>query len=559
MKLYQRILLAPGLAILSLGAFGAVASRALGTQRSAMEEIFKTRFGFYERATRTSSEVDAAHALAYRVVTWIGTYDEARLARISAELRERTERAATLAKELSAESGLVDRERELLEAVVADVARYGKSVAQAIDLASVDVNSGLAAMQTADLAFQQVRTNVDALVAVETQLAQDRYDEAGKAGRDATRLAWLVFLFAAASAAAAGLAVARAVSRQIGGEPEYAAEVASRVAEGDLTVAIHVAGGGASLLSAMRSMVVRLSEVVAEVRASAEGLASASTQVNGTAQALSQGTSEQAAAVEETSASLEEMSASLGESAESSRQTERAAAKGARDAAESGEAVSRTVEAMRAIAEKISFVDDLAYQTNLLALNAAIEAARAGTHGRGFAVVATEVRRLAETSQGAAKEISALAASSVGLAERTGRLLGDLVPSIQQTAELVQQVTAASVSQSDGVTQLNQSMNQVNHITQRNAAAAEELSSTAEELATQAASLERQVAWFRVADGRGGAPHAGRSAADPGRRGALGENAAQASAPSFSVPRSVIGGAARIAFRAAPPPRPTPR
>ena len=120
-------------------------------------------------------------------------------------------------------------------------------------------------------------------------------------------------------------------------------------------------------------------------------------------------------------------------------------------------------------------------------------------------------------------------------------------------------MTAASVEQSDGVSQLNQSMNQVDQVTQRNAAAAEELSSTAEELASQAASLERQVAWFRVADGRGGAPRAGRPAADPGWRGALGENDAQTSAPSFSVPRSVIGGAARIVFQAAPPPRPTPR
>jgi methyl-accepting chemotaxis protein len=517
-KLYQKVLLAPGLAILSLVAFGAIASRALATQRMAMEEIFSTRFGFYERATQTSSEIDSAHAIVYRVVTWIGTYDDLRLARASAEIRERIERATSLAKELSGAPGLIDKERELLAGILGDVARYGKSVAQAIDLASVDVNSGLAAMQTADLAFQDLRTRVDALVVVERQLAQERYDEAGKASRNATRLAVLVFLFAVASAAVAGLAVARAVARQIGGEPEYAAEIARRVADGDLTVSIDAgAGDGTSLLSAMRSMVERLSDVVAEVRASAEGLASASGQVNGTAQSLAQGTSEQAAAVEETSASLEEMNASIGQSADNTRQTERAAAKGAHDAAESGEAVSRTVEAMRSIAEKISFVDDLAYQTNLLALNAAIEAARAGEHGKGFAVVATEVRRLAETSQGAAKEISGLAASSVGLAERTGRLLAELVPSIRQTAELVQQVTAASMAQSQGVTQLNASMDHVNQITQRNAAAAEELSATAEEMATHATSLERQVSWFRVAGDHRAAPRAGSPAALPVR------------------------------------------
>ena len=500
MKLYQRVLLAPGLAILCLGAFGVVASRALDTQQTATEEIFKTRFAYFERATQTSSEIDAAHAMAYRVVTWIGTYGEGQLATASAEIRRRVERAAALAKELSGTGGLTAPERELLGAIVADVSKYGKSAASAIDLASVDVNSGLAAMQTADLAYQDLRARVDALVQIESQLAQERFDEAERAGRAAIRIAWLVLLVAAAASAAAALAVARSVSRQIGGEPEYAAEIARRVADGDLTVAIEAAGGGASLLVAMRSMVERLSEVVAEVRSSAGGLAAASSQVNGTAQSLSQGTSEQAAAVEETTASLEEMSASIGQSTEYSRDTERAATKSAGDATASGEAVSRTVEAMRSIAEKISFVDELAYQTNLLALNAAIEAARAGEHGKGFAVVATEVRRLAENSQGAAKAISELAGSSLGLAERTGGLLAELVPSIQRTAGLVQQVTTASLAQSQGVTELNQSMSQVNQITQRNAAAAEELSSTAEELAAQAASLERQVAWFQVAD-----------------------------------------------------------
>jgi methyl-accepting chemotaxis protein len=506
-KLYQRVLLAPGLAILCLGAFGVVASRALDTQQTATEEIFKTRFAYFERATQTSSEIDAAHAMAYRVVTWIGTYGEGQLATASAEIRKRVERAAALAKELSGTGGLTATERELLGAIVADVSKYGKSAASAIDLASVDVNSGLAAMQTADLAYQDLRKRVDALVEVETKLAQQRYDEAEKAGRAATRLSWIVFFFAAAAAAAAGLTVARAVSRQIGGEPEYAAEIARRVADGDLTVSIEVSAD-ASLLSAMRSMVERLSEVVAEVRASADGLASASKQVSGAAQSLSQVTSEQAAAVEETSASLEEMSASIDQSAVNSRQTEQAASKGALDASASGEAVAQTVKAMRSITERISFVDDLAYQTNLLALNAAIEAARAGEHGKGFAVVASEVRRLAETSQRAAKEISELAASNQGLSERTGALLAALVPSIRQTAELVQQVTTASVAQSQGVAQLNESMSQVNQITQRNSAAAQELGSTAEEMATQAASLERQVSWFRVAGGVGARPRA---------------------------------------------------
>ena len=159
--------------------------------------------------------------------------------------------------------------------------------------------------------------------------------------------------------------------------------------------------------------------------------------------------------------------------------------------------MAETIEAMRAIAEKISIIEEIAYQTNLLALNAAIEAARAGEHGKGFAVVATEVRKLAEKSQAAAKEISTLASSSMSVAERSGQVLRDLVPSIRKTADLVQEVAAASAEQSSGVAQVNKAMARVDQVTQRNASAAEELASTAEEMAAQAQALEQLVAFFR--------------------------------------------------------------
>src|SRR5260370_30953177 len=179
------------------------------------------------------------------------------------------------------------------------------------------------------------------------------------------------------------------------------------------------------------------------------------------------------------------MTASISKNADNSRQLEQSAVKAARAGDESGKAVVETVGAMKAIAEKISIIEEIAYQTNLLALNAAIEAARAGEHGRGFAVVATEVRKLAERSQTAAKEIGGLAANSVGVAERSGKLLRELVPAIKKTAELVQEVTASSREQSSGVTQINQAMTAEDTVTQRSAASAAELSSTAEWLAGQ--------------------------------------------------------------------------
>ncbi len=268
---------------------------------------------------------------------------------------------------------------------------------------------------------------------------------------------------------------------------------AAALAEGDLAVVIKPRSDRDQLGQALASMIARLVEVIGEVRTAAGALAMAGGQVASTAQSVSSGNSQQAAAVQETTASLEQMNASIAQNADNSRQTETMAKKGAHDAEESGSAVRETVVAMRSIAEKISIVEEIAYQTNLLALNAAIEAARAGDHGRGFAVVATEVRKLAD---------GGLATASVRVADRSGALLTDLVPAIRRTAELVQDVAAASNEQAVGVAQINQSLAQVDQVTQRNASAAEEMAATAEEMAAQAEALQNLVGFFRIGNER---------------------------------------------------------
>lgn len=319
-------------------------------------------------------------------------------------------------------------------------------------------------------------------------------DEYSKGRRMALVVLVLTLLLAAGSA----LAVTKSITVPI----EQAVEHAQAIAAGDLNRAIHVTDKAETgkLLQAMSEMTGKLSSIIRDVREGSTAVTSAATQVSASSQSLSQGTSEQAASVEETSASLEQMNASITQNAENSRKVERVAEEGSRAAAESGAAVQQTVDAMKQITAKISVIEDIAYQTNLLALNAAIEAARAGDQGRGFAVVAVEVRKLAERSQLAAKEISDLASRSVAVAERSGQLLGDLVPAIRKTAELVQEVTAASTEQSSGVTQINRAMSQVDSVTQRNASAAEELSSTAEELAAQSEQLQQLMTFFHLAD-----------------------------------------------------------
>jgi len=294
------------------------------------------------------------------------------------------------------------------------------------------------------------------------------------------------------------------ITRSITHPLKAAVEIAEQVAKGDLTgyLEVKTKDETGQLLTALKNMKASLTNIVDEVRNGATTLASAAAQVSASASSLSQGSSEQAASVEETTASLEEMSASISQNAENSRQVERMSTKGAKDAEESGQAVKDTVDAMASIAERISIIEEIAYQTNLLALNAAIEAARAGEHGRGFAVVATEVRKLAERSQAAAKEIAGQAGESVKVAERSGELLGALVPAIRKTADLVQEVTAASREQASGVNQINKAMSQVDQVTQRNASSVEELSSAAEEMSSQAEGMQQLMEFFKVEDAR---------------------------------------------------------
>ena len=292
-----------------------------------------------------------------------------------------------------------------------------------------------------------------------------------------------------------GVLVTRSITRPLNG----AVAAANRMAAGDLSqdLAVTSKDETGQLLSAMQNMTLRLRSILGDVRSAADALSSASEQVSSTSQSLSQAANEQAASVEQTSASVEQMSASITQNTESAKITDGIAGKAANDAVQGGGAVSDTVLAMKQIADKISIIDDIAYQTNLLALNAAIEAARAGDHGKGFAVVAAEVRKLAERSQVAAQEIGQVASSSVHLAEQAGRLLGEIVPNIQRTSDLVQEITAASQEQNGAAGQINIAMGQMNQITQQNAAASEELAATAEEMNAQAGQLQELIGFFR--------------------------------------------------------------
>ncbi len=399
--------------------------------------------------------------------------------------------------------------KEYFQAILSARDRYVAAQNQVIKLVEESRREEAAQFLAAEYraSASEYRTRVNALI----KYQGDLLDTIGKTTTDSVSAAVNIVLVTGGAAlvvaALAALLIIRSLSRQLGGEPYYAAEIAREVAGGNLAVNVELRKNDqGSLLFALKGMVEKLSQTIGEVRSAADSLSAASEQVSATSQSLAQASSEQAASLEETTASIEQMSASISQNTENAKVTDGIASKSAANATDGGQAVRATVEAMKSIADKIGIVDDIAYQTNLLALNAAIEAARAGEHGKGFAVVAAEVRKLAERSQVAAQEIGELATTSVKTAEKAGALLEEMVPSIRKTAELVQEITAASEEQSTGAGQINTAMGQISQTTQQNASASEELSATAEEMSGQAEQLQSLVAMFKISGESVGKP-----------------------------------------------------
>ncbi len=311
---------------------------------------------------------------------------------------------------------------------------------------------------------------------------------------------------------------------------KYVMDFTNGLSEGDLEQKIQVETSDeiGQLQAALQQMIERLKNVVIDVKfgsdevkrladgltVSAEQMAEVSREIHASSESMSQGATEQAASAEQVSSSIDQMAANIRQNSDNALETEKIALKSARDAGESGEAVKRTVAAMKDISARISVIQEIARQTDLLALNAAIEAARAGQYGKGFAVVASEVRKLSERTQTAAAEIGNLSTSSVEIAESAGEMLNRLVPNIQKTADLVQEISAASNEQSSGVDQINTAVQQLDQIIQQNVSASEEMFSTsdrmsdtsetlsanAQEMALQAAQLRYTIDFFRIGE-----------------------------------------------------------
>jgi methyl-accepting chemotaxis protein len=521
MKLSGKLMIAPLVAIGFLVALALAGYYALTLQQEAADSFYQGTFSRYESATDTETAVGKVHAGIYRLLNIGESIGAERAEKEAAGYKKQLAAAQASFKKLASGSA---EQQKLVAAAGAKLADYIKAADLAIELGSVDVNTGTAAMQTADQAYLEMAKILESVVETERKMAQETFEST----RASYRNAWITMLLLALAAIVVSLLAATVQARSIVSRLRIAMASAEALARGDLTQRVKAESSDevGQTLVALANSTEQLARLVGSVRQITESVSAASSEIARGNQNLSERTEEQASSLEQTAASLEELTTTVRQNVDSAREATRLASAASGAAGKGGTVVGRVVETMnditgssKKISEITAVIDSIAFQTNLLALNAAVEAARAGEQGRGFAVVASEVRNLAQRSAAAAKEIKGLIEESVQRVEsgsqlvaEAGTAMREIVGAVKQVTEIIGTIAAASQEQSGGIDQVNQAMSQIDGVTQQNAALVEQAAAAAASLQDQAAQLISAVVAFKLGDDQ--AAPAGEAAAE---------------------------------------------